>query len=125
MNNQEYHIVDLEVASKLKEKGFNGKSLSIYEDGELITLSKDYYEKVSRNKGTIVLAPNYTIVQDWFETNHDIEIRVNYIRTHDKYVFYVEQKSTGKTLIDSLEFPLYLNKYTAYNNAFVEACKLI
>jgi hypothetical protein len=125
MNNEEYHIVNLEVASKLKEKGFNGKCQSIYEDGNLLTLSKDYYEKVSNNKGKIVLAPNYTIVQDWFEDNFDIEIRVQYLRIHDKYVFYIEKKSTGKALIDSLEFPLYLNKYTAFNNAFIEACKLI
>ena len=127
-NEKYFYIVDYKISLLLKEHGFDEPCEDYYRDGELMLDKSGYcdsYDKMHYILNGNCLAPNYTQITEWYEHNHDIILHTIYDRIYDKYSFYIEEKSTSKILIDFRYKELYLNRFTALNNAIIEAFKII
>lgn len=83
------YFVTSEIATKLKEKGFNGNCLAYYKDEKLYPIDTDFsnFREVS---DSLVKAPLYVQLVDWFA---DKNIAITRLPFSDKYAVAIRNNS--------------------------------
>lgn len=135
MNN---YFLNYEISKQLKELKFDGNCIAYYRDldwvGKLpnrishVHIGPIIYSPLQIANHNLLInrvsIPIYQQVLDWFETHHNILIKVNYLRDVNEWYYVIEIKSTGYHLNNYLENKTS-DKNACYINSIIECIDII
>jgi hypothetical protein len=116
-------FVTFEIASELKELGFDEKCLAYF--APLKTELTIWYNPEITNEGEFILAPLWSQVIDWFRTNHNIDIGVYPCFVFNNHYNYeiINKRDFDNILVSNNDE--LLSYETAREHAILKAIKLL
>ena len=126
------------MSKHLKELKFDGNCLAYYRDLDWVDTLPQRISHVHigriiyspfeiKNHNLLesrVSIPIYQHVLDWFETKHDILIKINYLRDVNQWYYVIEVKTNGLHLNNYLDNETD-DKNICYINAILETIDII